>query len=421
MTIPGIEAEEALLGAILNHGAAYHEAATIINDQNDIYKEEYRLIWRAMEELNNEGKKIDPTSVEIVLRRHEVLTRAGGAAMLRSLFDALADVGNVAFYAKAVNDAARGRDLKREGRRMMNDSIPPHVRLDIAYSGLAEINERAAHGRRVSIGDVTSQIMADRTNGNGSRDRLKTGFYNLDVPLGGLQAQHLIILGARPSIGKSALALQIAMNVAEKGGHVLFVSPEMTQKQLGTRLLSIKSGVPYKLIDEEKELKADDEDALNSALDTTRLLPITIDDASAQTVTQIKLKARQCAGESRGLALVVVDYLQLLCEGDDDKAAVTKISKGLKAMAKDLEVPVLACSQLRRRYGHEPKRPDKSRLKGSGQQEQDADSIILIWNPTDEPHRVEAFIDKNRHGPLGQTMLKLNLETTRFTEKGEVW
>ena len=122
-----------------------------------------------------------------------------------------------------------------------------------------------------------------------------------------------------------------------------------------------------------------------------------------------------------GLSLLVVDYLQLLCPDDDDKATVTKISKGLKAIAKDMNVPVLACAQLRRRYGQEPRRPDKSRIKGSGQIEQDADGVMLMWHPTrDNLAKTEVFIDKHRNGPLGQTVLRFDKATTKF-EEAEVW
>jgi len=299
----------------------------------------------------------------------------------------------------------------------MNDDVSSHNRLDIAYAELAEINERATYGESSSVAEVSSHLMSNIIDGNGFLGGVKTGFYNLDDPLNGLQKKHLIILGARPSGGKSAMALQIAVNAARGGGNVLFFSPEMTKEQLGTRLLSMESGVPYKKLDRQVDLKEEERDSLRDALDTIKLLNITIDDTSSQNVAQIKLKSRQ----HKGLSLVIVDYLQLLCEGDDDKAAVTKISRDLKAMAKDLKIPVLACSQVRRRYGQEPRRPNKSMLKGSGQQEQDADSVILLWFPEKSNlGKVEAFLDKNRHGPLGQTMLEFDLETTRFTER-EVW
>jgi replicative DNA helicase len=421
MTIPGIEEEEAVLGAILTQGSTYQEAAVIIKE-TDFYNEQHRLVWRAMTELNNLGKPIDPVAVSTILREHKCLTRAGGPSFISGLVDVLCDVSNIKYYAEAVNSAARGRELKRLGRRLMDDDIPPHQRLDIAYTETSEINERATIGKSSTVGEVSSQIVSDIVDGDGFSGGIKTGFYNLDDPLNGLQKKHLIILGARPSTGKSAMALQIAAHVAGQGGHVAFFSPEMTDFQLNMRLLSLKSGIPYKKLDRGNKLKEDDQDALRDALNTIKLLNITIDDSSAQTTTRIKLKSRQYATSPRGLSLIIIDYLQLLCEGDDDKASVTKISRELKAMAKDLNVPVLACSQIRRRYGQEPRRPNKSMLKGSGQQEQDADSVILLWYPEKgNKQKVEAFIDKNRHGGLGQAMLYFDKETTRFEEHEGGW
>ena len=417
--IIGAEEEAALLGAILNQGSAYQEAAVVIKEE-DIYGESHRLIWRAMTALNNKGKKIDPISVCTILREKRCLTRAGGTSAVSALVDTLADVSNVKYYAEQVNSAARGRDLKRTGRKMMNDDTPPYRRLDIAFIDIAEINARAAYGKRVSVGDVSSKIMSTLIDGNGFTGGVKTGFYNLDVPLNGLKPQDYIILGARPSIGKSALALQIAANVAKKNCKVLYISPEMSQQQLVFRLLSMESGVPYEKIVKGEELKEDEKDALCYANDTIKLLPITIDDSSEQSVVDVRLKSRQCAVGS-GLDLLIIDYLQLLCPEDDDKASVTKVSKGLKAIAKDLEIPVLVCSQLRRRYGQEPRRPDSARLRGSGQIEQDADAILLMYRPDrDNKTKIEVFISKHRNGPLGQTMLEFDLETTKFVER-EVW
>ena len=419
MTTPGIEEEEALLGAILNHGAAYQEVAIIV-EHTDFYKEENRLIWRGMTELNNRGKKIDPVAVLTILKEKRCLTKAGGAKYVSSLVDTLADVSNAKYYAQEVNNASRGRELKRAGRKMSNDDVSPQKRLDMAFEDLAEINKRACYSKSISVGDVSADIMSTIIEGNGFHGGVKTGFYNLDMPLNGLKPQSYYVLGARPSIGKSALALQIAQNVSRTGKRVLYISPEMSQQQLVFRLLSMESAVPYEKITRGEDLKDEERDSLVEANDRIKLLPITIDDSSDQSVVNIRLKSRQCAVGS-GLDLLIVDYLQLLCPEDDDKASVTKISKGLKAIAKDLEIPVLVCSQLRRRYGQEPRRPDSSRLRGSGQIEQDADAILLMHRPDrDNKRKIEVFISKHRNGPLGQTMLEFDLDTTRFTER-EVW
>lgn len=417
MTIPGVDEEEAVLGAILTQGEVYQEAAMIL-EENDFYKEEHRLIWRAMTVLSTSGKKIDPVAVCSMLREKQALTRAGGTSGVSCLMDILFDTSNVAEYAKSVKSASIGRQLKLSGRRLMNDSTSPTERLDAAFADLIEINRRAAYGRRVGASEITNNILSNIIKGNGFELGVNTGFVELDSPFNGLRKKSFYILGARPSVGKSALALQIARNVAAEGKRVLYCSPEMSNEQLGARLLSIESGVPYEDI-VRANVKEDYEDSLREAGERIDNYSIIIDDSSVQTVSQIKLKARQEL--DRGLSLVIVDYLQLLCAGDDDKAAVTKISKGLKAVAKDLNIPVLACSQVRRRYGQEPRRPSKDRLKGSGQQEQDADGVMLMWYPDKENiSKVEVFIDKHRNGRRGQTMLKFDAATTRF-EETEVW
>lgn len=419
MDLPGSVEEEAVIGAVLTQGSLFQEAAMILEEKN-FYREEFRLIWRAMSYLDGKAQKIDVISVKNVLAKKKCLTRAGGSSGISSLMDGLFDLSNLTYYALAVKDAFIGRELKTTGRKLMNDNIEPERRLDIGFSDLVEINKSAAYGRRSKIGEVSNKILSSVIDGNGFESGVWTGFAELDTPLNGLQKQSYYILGARPSIGKSALALQIASRIAQDGKLVLYISPEMSKEQLTMRLLSMESGVPYdNIIKSEFGIKEDDADALREANLVVETLPIIIDDNSEQSVSQIKLKARQHLNE--GLSLVVVDYLQLLCPEDDDKASVTKVSKGLKAIAKDLNIPVLACSQLRRRYGQEQRRPDSSRLRGSGQIEQDADAIMLMWRPDRENKRkIEVFIAKHRNGPLGQTILDFNPETTKFCET-ELW
>ena len=417
MEVVGVDIEEAVLGAILTKGECFKEAALVIEEQ-DFYKEPDRLLWRAMSKLDEEGKAIDAVSVQEKLRQHKCLTRIGGASTISSLMDILFDTSNISEYAKMVKSASIGRNLKNLGRKLMNDNIEPERRLDIGFSDLTEINKSASYGRKVAAGEVSANILSTIIGGNGFNSGVKTGFHGLDAPLNGLQRQSYYILGARPSIGKSALALQISRNVAAKQKPVLYISPEMSKDQLVIRLLSMESGVPYDDIIKNAEIKEDDKDALIAANEFIESIPLFIDDASEQSVSNIRLKARQQSGD--GLGLLVIDYLQLLCPEDDDKASVTKVSKGLKAIAKDLNIPVLVCSQLRRRYGQEPSRPDSSRLRGSGQIEQDADAIMLMHPVNDNHSKMEVFLDKHRNGPLGQVVLDFNRQTTKFTET-DVW
>jgi replicative DNA helicase len=254
--------------------------------------------------------------------------------------------------------------------------------------------------------------------GNGFGSGVKTGFYELDEPLNGLSPSDYVILGAQPSVGKSAFALHVAHNAAQQGNRVFYFSPEMTKEQLGLRLLSMESGVPYSSITRPETLTDEQRKKLFDANKKIVTLPIEIDDSPSQGIINVRLRSR-LELTTNGLDLIIVDYLQLLCPDDDDKSAVTVVSKRLKGIAQDLNVPVLACSQLRRPYGQEPRRPDKHRLKGSGQLEADADAVLLMWHPKkDDLSKVEVFIDKHRNGPLGQTTLKFEKETTKFTSGG---
>jgi replicative DNA helicase len=206
----------------------------------------------------------------------------------------------------------------------------------------------------------------------------------------------------------------VATNVA-KGNHpVLFISPEMTELQLAQRMLSAESGVAYKKISKPSRMTESERISVREAYESTRTLPLVIDDSPDQTINDIRLKARRMEAKS-GLDLIVVDYLQLLCEGDDTKEAITIVSKGLKAIAKTINIPVLAVSQLSRAMTYQNrKRPELTDLRGSGQLEQDADSVLFLWHPTGAKDRIEVFIDKNRNGPLGAEEFYFEQDTTKF-------
>ena len=416
MTILGAEEEEAVLGSILTRGECYQEAAAII-EESHFYREEYRLVWRAMTALDEKGDKIDPISVSAKLKEKKCLVRAGGASGIATMLDPLFDPQNIVYYAKQVKSAAVGRDLKRIGQNLMLDDIKPEQRMDIAFSNLSDLNRRAVIGKETRVGEVSHGIISDIVDGNGFDQGIKMGFTELDEPMSGLNKESLIILAARPSIGKSAFSLQVALNIAKRNVPVLYISPEMSKTQLTKRLLSMMSDVPYTRIMKRKDLTEHDIKRLQEANETIATLPLVIDDSSEQTITDVRLKARRMQATT-GLGVLMVDYLQLLCEGDDSKEAVTMISKGLKAIAKDLEIPVWAVSQLSRSIVYrDSQRPTLSDLRGSGQIEQDADAVLMLWRvaPKKTPNKIEIFIEKHRNGPLGQTTLNFNEETTKFT------
>ena len=417
-TMRGVEEEAAVIGAILTQGSCYQDAASIL-ELNYFYKEEHRLIWKAMTALFNDGKKIDAITVASRLKEHKCLTKAGGQSGIASMMDILFDTSNVKEYAKQVRSAYIGRGIKGLGRKLMMDDVSPEDRMDYAFSKLTEYNRKAALNREIKVGKVSEEIVSAVVDGNGFDSGIPTGFKELDEPLSGLKKEDFIILAARPSIGKSAFSLQVAAEIAQRGMSVLYVSPEMSQKQLTYRLLSLMSGVPYMKLIKQAGLTKNEIEMIKDAGNKIINLPLVIDDSSEQTISSIRPLARRHASPPNTLDLIMVDYLQLLCPGDDSKEAVTKISKGLKALAKDLDIPVWGVSQLSRSIIYrDSKRPVATDLRGSGQLEQDADVILMMWRPRSTEDKVEVFIEKHRNGPLGTVTLDFDPDTTKFTTGG---
>jgi len=239
----GSEEEAAVLGAALLDRAAFTIASDIITEKH-FYREQHRLIWRAMLRLSQEDKPIDLVSVSGKLKEQKCLTRAGGSLYLSSLTDVCPDVANAAHYAEQVKTAWSGRELESIGNTLKDDSIPPRQRLDIGISALTEVVKTSVPNRESSAGDIISDIYENVLKGNGKNHGVRIGFTELDAALDGINKDDFIVIGARPSVGKSAFTLQVGLNVARNGQHVLYLSPEMSKLQLGMRLLSLESGVP---------------------------------------------------------------------------------------------------------------------------------------------------------------------------------
>ena len=382
--------------------------------ERDFYREQHRMIWRALQTLSNTAQPVDVLSVTNLLRSKQALTRAGGASYIATLIDSLPDVSNVLYYAKEVKGESTSRDLVRIGRGMMEETVSPASRMEAAFGLLSDLSNSSVATRETLIGDVAEGIVARVLKGVDDQDGIKTGFDGLDEPLGGLGDGDYVILAARPSIGKSAFALQVATNAAKRNHPVLFIAPEMTEVQLTRRMLSVESGVAYKKISKPSRMTESERVSVREAYEATRTLPLVIDDSADQTINDIRLKARRMKAKS-GLDLIVIDYLQLLCEGDDSKEATTVVSRGLKAIAKTIDIPVLAVSQLSRAMAYQNrKRPELTDLRSSGQLEQDADSVLFLWHPTGAKDRIEVFIEKNRNGPLGAEEFYFERDTTKF-------
>ncbi len=413
-----VEAEEAaVLGGLLLDGSMFSEVSAVLQER-DFFSEQNRLIWRAMVSLTLDGKPIDLISVTGELRAHTCLTKAGGSVYVSGLVDSVQDVKNILYYAQQVKKESVDRDLVRIGSRLKDKRTAIETRIEVAFSSLNDLSGELVQSKEMRISDVLQGILSDIESGKGQEGEIKTGFHELDRSLLGFGAGDLIVIGARPSIGKSSFALQIASKVAKQSKNVFYVSPEMTEAQLGRRLLSAQSGVPYIKLLKPKSLTEKEKETLRETSKATSVLPLTIDDTSMQSVDEVRIKARRMQARG-GIDLLIVDYLQLLCPGDDSKEEVTKVSKGLKALAKDLGIPVIAVTQLSRNVEYrDDKKPKLSDIRGSGQIEQDSDTVMFLWYPEKDKPIMEVFIDKNRNGPLGAALYEFDRHTTKFKARG---
>jgi replicative DNA helicase len=409
--------ELAVLGAILLDSSVFFEIDGYLNE-NDFYSGQNRLVYRAIVDLTLEGAPIDVLTVVARLRDNKCLTKAGGPVYVSSLTDSCPDPGNIKFYADKIIEQSTARELASIGKRILDGASNPRETLERAMSSIISLSDRAIVSREEPIGDLTGGVLNHLINGNEVNLGIKTGFGDLDKYIWGMAPGDLVLVGARPSVGKSAFALQVATNVARSGNQVLFVSPEMTKDQLSRRLLSVESGVSYKKILHGNKLSDREKGALQEAHKRIVTLPLVVDDGPHQTLADLRLKARRMQARA-GLSMIVVDYLQLLCEGDDSKEAVTIVSRGLKAMAKDLSIPVFAASQLSRALSYrEDQRPTLTDLRSSGQLDQDADLVLMMYHTTKEKDKVEIFLEKHRNGPLGGHIYNFNKDTTEFTSRG---
>lgn len=412
------EADEvAVLGALLLDGGMYPEVSSYLKER-DFFSEQHRLIWRSMQSLTFAGKPIDLISVCNELREHTCLTKAGGSVYVSSLVDQVPDVNNLGYYAKEVKRDSVARDLTRIGKHLSDNRTSVESRMEAAFSALNELSAESIHSSEARIGDVLNNILAEVDSGEGQEGEIKTGFHELDKALLGFGAGDLIVVGARPSVGKSAFALQVAANVAKQNKSVLYISPEMSEAQLGRRLLSSESGIPYTSLIKPKGLDDEAKEKLHRVAKGINTLPLVIDDTAQQSLADVRVKARRMQSRG-GISFLIVDYLQLLCPGDDSKEEVTKISKGLKALAKDLSIPIMAITQLSRNLEYrDDKRPRLSDIRASGQLEQDADTVMFLWYPSKDKPVIEVFVEKNRNGALGAAQYTFDRHTTRFKPKG---
>lgn len=425
-----LEAEQSLLGCILLDGNAIVRASDFLFPE-DFYRKEHRAVYRAMLDLFSRHEQIDILSVSHALKDAGVLDDIGGNTALAAFVNRVPTPTHALQYAKMVKRKKVLRDLIDASHAIAelgwSEGDDVERLLDEAEKRIFSISQHSATKDFIRIQSALEEAY-DRIeklaqHEQGAIRGVPTYFADLDQKLSGLHPSDFIILAARPSLGKTSLALDIARRVAvEAEKPVGIFSLEMSREQVVDRLLSAESGVGlWKL--RTGKLTAEDFDRLRDALDRLSKAPIFIDDTASPTALQMRTLTRRLQAEE-GLGLVIVDYLQLMESGsasDSIVQQVTEISRQLKAMARELNVPVLACSQLSRAVESRTDQvPKLSDLRESGSLEQDADVVMFIYREDkakrDAAQRgiAEIHIAKHRNGPTGKVLLRFDEERASF-------
>jgi replicative DNA helicase len=468
------EVEAALLGAILTDNRALERVSEFLRAEH-FAEPVHSRIYAAIEKLVETGQVASPLTLKHVFASDESLAEAGGADYLFDIAAAAPNIINVPDYGRTVHDLYLRRQLITLGEDMVNDAFDPDLNSNAREQiesteqklyDLANIGE--LERGIVGLSDAVAMAIQSAEEAY-KRDShvvgVTTGFHDLNMKLGGLHPSDLVILAGRPAMGKTALATNIAYNAAEafkeikdefgntvtEGGHVLFFSLEMSAEQLAGRILSEQAEIPSDQI-RRGDIRQEDFDRLVEASQKLHRLPLYIDDTPALTVSALRTRARRLKRQQK-LHLIVVDYLQLLqgsSRGRNENRVqeISEITRGLKTLAKELEVPVLALSQLSRQVeNREDKRPQLADLRESGSIEQDADVVMFIYReeyylekaePISRPdednvkfsersqkwaERLEdvrntasVIIAKQRHGPVGTIDLHFDGRFTRFSD-----
>jgi replicative DNA helicase len=428
-----IEAEQSVLGAVLLENEAINQALEILT-ADDFYRETHREIFRAMMELSDHNQPVDAITLTDALRTKSVLEQIGGPAYIAELADAVPTAANVSHYARIVREKAVLRSLATIATDIASSAYEANANvdefLDTAEHRIFEISERRIKPSFHTMPELTRESLRILERLYENRELVTgvpTGFKDLDTLTAGLQPSDLIVLAARPSMGKTALALNIAayaaMDAEPKRG-VAFFSLEMSKEQLVLRMLCSEARV-----DSAKAragyLSERDFPKLAQAAARLSEAPVFIDDNSDTSPLVLKAKCRRLMRErTSNLGLIIVDYLQLMRSaqsGESREKEIAEISRSLKALAKELKVPVIALSQLNRQVETRPdRRPLLADLRESGAIEQDADVIAFIYRDdmyhrdTKEPGVAEIIVAKQRNGPTDTARLTYLSQYTRF-------
>jgi replicative DNA helicase len=424
------DAERSVLGSMLRDNAVINDVMQLV-DTDSFYFDAHQKIFQAIKTIYNDGHPVDILILSNHLQQAKQLEDVGGSIYLAELWESAPTAANAEYYAKIVREKAIVRNLIHASTEILRDSYdqacPAEELLGTAERMILDIADKGVtsttHTLLAALNDAYTRIdqRAGRADPN-AISGISTGFVDLDQLTAGLQNSELIILAARPSIGKTAMALNIARHViVEERLPVLFVSLEQTRIELAERLLSAQARVDsHKL--RKGHLSGDDIGKLHSAGDVLRNAELYIDDSPSQGMLRIMANARRLKIR-KGIRLVVIDYLQLIepeNRKDPRQEQVSQISRRLKHLARELEIPVMALAQVNRssedRQDHRPRLAD---LRESGAIEQDADTCLMLHRPgrydgSLEDNIIEVIIAKQRNGPTGEVTLAYLKQFMRF-------
>ena len=426
-----VEAEQAVLGAMLLKPDAVTTAAEELSS-DDFYRETHRLIYEAMMELKDRTEPVDLVTLTEQLKKADKLAKIGGIPALSLIANSVPTAANVHYHARIVHEKAQLRSLISAATEIAGAAYESADEVEDIMDNAEKRILAVSSGKRSKDFVPLQEILLDtleqidaRYNNKGSITGLPTGFTELDHLTAGLQKSDLILVAARPSMGKTAFTLNIAAHVVLRAREpVAFFSLEMSKEQLVQRLLCSEGRIDSQRLRvgelEEKEW--------GDLIDTANRLsaaPLYIDDTPSITVMELRSKARRLKAE-HGLSLIVIDYLQLMQgraskNGDNRQQEISEISRSLKALARELNVPVIALSQLSRSVeSRQVKRPMLSDLRESGSLEQDADIVMFLYREdyydpeTENKNITEVIIAKHRNGPVDTVDLTFLKQFTKF-------
>ena len=431
-----IDAEEAILGAVLANPVCLTKVIDYIKPES-FYKPAHRYVYEAMIQLFNNNERIDIISVSDILNFNNKLEIVGGRAFINDLSYKTITTSNVEYYAKLVQEKAMKRALINAGSEIVTsgyDSSTIEESLDYAERLIFDLASKKVTSDLTPVKNIVMKSyerIEQRYQNQGQLVGIDTGFYDLNAMTSGLQKSDLIILAARPAMGKTAFALNVAQNVALRAKKAVAIfSLEMSKDQLMQRMLCSEAELDTQRL-KTGNMQPRDWEKLAEAMTKFAEAPIYIDDTAGCTITDLRAKCRRLAMAEKDLGLIVIDYLQLM-EGsgrEDRMQQVSAISRGLKVLARELNVPIISLSQLSRAVeSRTDKRPMLSDLRESGSIEQDADIVMFIYrdeyyNKSEEDDEgqkasnkgeAEVIIAKHRNGPVGTVKLLFQGSITKF-------